>query len=244
MSNNPWLVDCAQAFSFLNCPECTFKTKKENTFEYHAVKNHPLSSVLFDISKYFSDVEEITIDEQKFDPLGVALPEKEKNLEEFIKTSTSGKQKRKGSNDQLSTKLKKTKLQPEPRKDLKCDFCNFSTFERSDLVFHVQKEHLSIDSDDDENHNIQCVFCDFTATEKSQMDEHVKAKHVLSSNVKEEISEITIDEHKIDPLGASPVKEKTLEELMFQEPELQVNLCQKLFFLQNMGRTCCVPKLF
>ena len=25
---------------------------------------------------------------------------------------------------------------------------------------------------------------------------------------------------------------------------LQVNLCQKLFFLQNMGRTCCVQKLF
>ena len=25
---------------------------------------------------------------------------------------------------------------------------------------------------------------------------------------------------------------------------IQVNLCQKFFFLQNMGRTCCVQKLF
>ena len=25
---------------------------------------------------------------------------------------------------------------------------------------------------------------------------------------------------------------------------VQVNLCQKFFFLQNMGRTCCVQKLF
>ena len=25
---------------------------------------------------------------------------------------------------------------------------------------------------------------------------------------------------------------------------VQVNLCQKLFFLQNMGRTCCVQKMF
>ena len=25
---------------------------------------------------------------------------------------------------------------------------------------------------------------------------------------------------------------------------VQVNLCQKLFFLQNMGRTCCVQKLY
>ena len=105
---------------------------------------------------------------------------------------------------------------------------------RSDLVFHVQKEHLSIDSDDDENHNIQCDFCDFSATEKCQMDEHVKAKHVLSSNVEEEISEITIDKQKIDPLGVSPVKEKTLEQLMFQEPELQVNLFQKHLFLQQL----------
>ena len=28
------------------------------------------------------------------------------------------------------------------------------------------------------------------------------------------------------------------------EHVLQVNLCQKLFFLENMGRTCCVQKLF
>ena len=26
--------------------------------------------------------------------------------------------------------------------------------------------------------------------------------------------------------------------------KVQVSLCQKLFFLQNMGRTCCVQKLF
>jgi hypothetical protein len=32
--------------------------------------------------------------------------------------------------------------------------------------------------------------------------------------------------------------------LLKQWNELQVNLCQKLFFLQNMGRTCCVQKLF
>ena len=26
--------------------------------------------------------------------------------------------------------------------------------------------------------------------------------------------------------------------------KVQVNLCQKLFFLQNMGRKCCVQELF
>ena len=47
-TENPWKVDNIKAFSFLNCPECTFKIKDENSFQNHAVKNHPLSSVLFD----------------------------------------------------------------------------------------------------------------------------------------------------------------------------------------------------
>ena len=47
-TENPWKVDNIKAFSFLNCPECSFKIKDENSFQNHAVKNHPLSSVLFD----------------------------------------------------------------------------------------------------------------------------------------------------------------------------------------------------
>ena len=47
-TENPWNVDNIKAFSFLNCPECSFKIKDENSFQNHAVKNHPLSSVLFD----------------------------------------------------------------------------------------------------------------------------------------------------------------------------------------------------
>jgi hypothetical protein len=31
---------------------------------------------------------------------------------------------------------------------------------------------------------------------------------------------------------------------IFWMETIQVNLCQKLFFLQNMGRKCCVQKLF
>ena len=45
---NPWLVDSIRAFSFLNCPECTFRSKEENLFAYHAAKNHPLSTAFFD----------------------------------------------------------------------------------------------------------------------------------------------------------------------------------------------------
>ena len=45
--DNPWLVENIRAFSYLNCPECTFKVKEKNLFQDHAMKNHSLSSVLF-----------------------------------------------------------------------------------------------------------------------------------------------------------------------------------------------------
>ena len=48
MNINPWLVDSIKAFLFFNCPECTFRTKEENLFAYHAAKNHALSTAFFD----------------------------------------------------------------------------------------------------------------------------------------------------------------------------------------------------
>ena len=61
---NPWVVDSIQSFSFLNCPECDFKVKEEDDFHKHAVKNHPLSFVLFDQSmkKELPDFESIEQD--------------------------------------------------------------------------------------------------------------------------------------------------------------------------------------
>ena len=44
---NPWLVNSIQAFSFLNCPECSFKVKDKNFFQGHALQNHPLSFEFF-----------------------------------------------------------------------------------------------------------------------------------------------------------------------------------------------------
>ena len=48
MTANLWLVHSIRDFSFLNCPECTFRTKEENLFAYHAAKHHPLSTAFFD----------------------------------------------------------------------------------------------------------------------------------------------------------------------------------------------------
>jgi hypothetical protein len=107
MSGNPWLVENIQEFSFLNCPECAFKVKEEDTFQDHAVRNHSQSSALFgqnaksefitvktapssEISSFHfkcelsSNVDEIKIDEQTIDPLGDISPKKERALEELM----------------------------------------------------------------------------------------------------------------------------------------------------------------
>ena len=61
MTANPWKVDSIQEFAFLNCPECTFKTKHEDFFQEHAHKSHPLSSVLF--AQNIDSLEAIFLDE-------------------------------------------------------------------------------------------------------------------------------------------------------------------------------------
>ena len=60
--DNPWEVESIQSFAFLNCPECTFKSKEETLFQEHAVTHHPLCFVLFG-----SFVQEVTIEDQKPD---------------------------------------------------------------------------------------------------------------------------------------------------------------------------------
>ena len=63
MNSNPWNVGSIDEFSYLNCPECTFHSKEKTSFENHATRNHPLSSVLFGKATkviMFSSVNEIT----------------------------------------------------------------------------------------------------------------------------------------------------------------------------------------
>ena len=50
ITNNPWLAGNIESFLFLNCPECTFKTKQKHIFQGHAIENHPLSCELFNES--------------------------------------------------------------------------------------------------------------------------------------------------------------------------------------------------
>ena len=55
MESNPWNVDNIVAFYCLKCPECSFYTKEEISFQNHALDDHPLSQILFGKCKADSD---------------------------------------------------------------------------------------------------------------------------------------------------------------------------------------------
>ena len=50
MDVNPWQVESTAAFYSFLCPECGFNSKEGTFFQDHAIKNHPLSLVLFENS--------------------------------------------------------------------------------------------------------------------------------------------------------------------------------------------------
>ena len=50
MDKNPWAVDSIKDFWFLNCPECDFKAKEDDSFLDHANEEHPLSWILLEKS--------------------------------------------------------------------------------------------------------------------------------------------------------------------------------------------------
>ena len=75
ITNNPWLAGNIESFLFLNCPECTFKTKQKHIFQGHAIENHPLSSELFNES----------FNPETFDPGHLDISSKyDKTLEEVM----------------------------------------------------------------------------------------------------------------------------------------------------------------
>ena len=63
MTQNPWQVESVQAFVYINCPECSFKTKEEGFFQDHAVASHPNCFALFGRSDIV--IQEVTIEDHK-----------------------------------------------------------------------------------------------------------------------------------------------------------------------------------
>jgi len=54
-TENPWAVASIDAYNFLCCPECFYRSKDDVSFQAHAIENHPKSRPLFNVLSSLND---------------------------------------------------------------------------------------------------------------------------------------------------------------------------------------------
>ena len=159
MDVNPWKVDSIQEFSFLKCPECTFDSKEEETFQDHAIENHPLSFVLFRKS----------VKQECFeDPLQI----KEENLN----VNTASKIRKLSQLSAHSEGIESLVSNHKKIKTFKCqiDSCIASYVDKRGLKKHKQKVHSVLH---EEKKSFNCSTCDYVGNSKLQLTLHIDDVH-------------------------------------------------------------------
>ena len=212
MSYNPWLVKNFRDYWYLNCPECTFKTKEVYNFKEHAVTKHPLSCELFrsfivSNSKrgieYVSAnvvtemIKEKTTEVEISDPLAT-LPKKEKLLECHDPSGINENHiavKNENQSNKVSMPVnpkrkvdEKTVIIPNKKPKLKSD--TDSQFSTEPLMNSpvIKAEPKLVKRQ-------KCRFCDFVYETENETDLKIqhctypKQKHVGKETVKHEIIE-------------------------------------------------------
>ena len=156
MPDNPWLIENIQKFLFLNCPECEFKTKKENSFQDHAVERHPSSFALFNnVSEYdpleldsWQKFKKIKTENFELEDLQneetleeIMFPEERDTFDGQLKPSKS---KVLNNTKSIKDKTKNDKSNNEGRKVFHlCSFCKRSFRNMVDLKIHI-KRHQNV----------------------------------------------------------------------------------------------------
>ena len=141
MANNPWIADNLQAFLFLNCPECAFKTKKQTFFQNHAIKNHPLSCVFFESindknTLVDSDCIDKTLEEIMYPEMDIIVKKTGKNK---VKSEKGNNRNNSVDNTTNLILQKSYQTQSIPGIYHVCEFCDYKT--RSKIQF---KSHIEI----------------------------------------------------------------------------------------------------
>ena len=184
--NNPWQVDSVQAFNeiYLKCPECAFTTKEKTCFRDHAVKNHPLSVVLFGRSKEATNLQ--MEDEFGFDldddspeiffsgnvePMQVMNKSIETIINENISNSNNSQ---KWANWQNTPpKTPKTPKTTVPcKKYYDCKECKFVCTSRATMNRHIARIHSN-----SSNLYFHCNICSHVFGSQLGLDKHVYQEH-------------------------------------------------------------------
>lgn len=160
---NPWAVENVNAFYFLNCPECVYKSKEVESFEVHALQNHPQSFVLFKNIK--SEENEFKDSENEF-----------KDSETDLKDSENEFEKTEIKEDEIETVKVETILDEEKEEILpkivkksvrkQCKICNKT------LAAGVYRRHMNTVHADKSDMNFECSLCPF----KTYAQAYLKAR--------------------------------------------------------------------
>ena len=178
MDINPWQVDSIQEFSFLKCPECTFDSKEEETFQDHAIENHPLSFILFGKALKEENFEDpLTFEEHKLDiEEDLNLKNEPENLflssisdeESFDKSGGSEDYENHSNDVAIDHEPKKKEKNYITTKDpysYKCLICGVNFVSELSLNEHISFIH------EGKTEN-QCTECDTAFQSKQCLKEH------------------------------------------------------------------------
>ena len=181
---NPWQVESIEAFAYLKCPECVFDCKEEVIFQNHALKNHPLSFVLFDVKSKFKDIkvkkelseenwdngfikEEISeYDDPQYTSVGiVGSMDFDSNMPYSCKICQISFQKKRDQRTHIT-------VFQSGKRYMRCCACDvkFSWGNFRHLKSHISAVH--------EGKSCRCNFCGECFTEKEELEEHEASVHV------------------------------------------------------------------
>ena len=170
-SYNPWNVSSIHEFWSLKCPECVFDSKEEDIFQDHALRNHPLSFLIF--GKTLNDVKEEYVDpffetveyHDNQDQISI----KKELSSEFSSFNTAfpsvngekkfSKKQRKRINDEKDSQKIHT-----------CSYCEYSCSKLFDLKMHTAQVHENIAP-------FECPGCTKSYPDHIQLRSHFKNAH-------------------------------------------------------------------
>jgi len=181
MDENPWLVESLQDFSFLKCPECTFDTQEEDTFEDHATENHPLSIVLFG-KPVKAEIHDPLFQDQKPDIIENTIVDSKTKIKELnekffesIQTGNVGNGRTFAPDPPISIANsivlnEQIKKEKKKIKSLKCLLCD-KTFSKSHhLKVHTESVHEGI--------KVICPICGIATSSKDGLKKHHRTVHL------------------------------------------------------------------